>query len=56
MTFTITLVQGEDGMFIAECPAIPGSVSQGKTREEAEQNMRSAIRDCLADAVNKVSR
>lgn len=48
MTFTITLVQDEDGMFIAECPAIPGCVSQGTTPEEAEQNIRSAIRECLA--------
>ena len=48
MTFTITLVQDEDGMFVAECPAIPGCVSQGTTREEAEQNIRSAIRECLA--------
>jgi predicted RNase H-like HicB family nuclease len=48
MTFTITLVQDEDGMFIAECPAIPGCVSQGTTREAAEQNIRSAIRECLA--------
>lgn len=47
MTFTITLVQDEDGMFIVECPAIPGCVSQGKTREEAEQNIRDAIRECL---------
>jgi len=47
MTFTITLVQDEDGMFIAECPAIPGCVSQGTTPEEAEQNIRSAIRECL---------
>ena len=48
MTFTITLVQDEDGMFIAECPAIPGCVSQGATLEEAEQNIRNAIRECLA--------
>jgi predicted RNase H-like HicB family nuclease len=47
MTFTITLVQDEDGMFIAECPAIPGCVSQGATREEAAQNIRAAIRECL---------
>ena len=48
MTFTITLVQDEDGMFIAECSAIPGCVSQGATPEEVEQNIRSAIRECLA--------
>lgn len=48
MTFTITLVQDEDGVFIAECPAIPGCVSQGATADEAERNIRQAIRECLA--------
>jgi predicted RNase H-like HicB family nuclease len=48
MTFTITLVEDEDGMFIVECPAIPGCVSQGRTRDEAEENIRDAIRECLA--------
>lgn len=47
MTFTITLVQDEDGMFVVECPAIPGCVSQGRTRDEAEENIRDAIRECL---------
>jgi predicted RNase H-like HicB family nuclease len=48
MTFRITLVQDEDDTFVAECLAIPGCVSQGKTRAEAEQNIRDAIRECLA--------
>ena len=43
----ITIVQDEDGMYIAECPAIPGCVSQGKTEQEAEINIRDAIRECL---------
>jgi predicted RNase H-like HicB family nuclease/predicted RNA binding protein YcfA (HicA-like mRNA interferase family) len=47
MTFTITLTQDEDGVFIAECPAIPGCVSQGATADEAERNIRDAIRECL---------
>jgi predicted RNase H-like HicB family nuclease len=47
MMFAIALVQDEDGMFIAECPAIPGCVSQGATHE-AEANIRGAIRECLA--------
>ena len=34
-------------MYIAECPAIPGCVSQGKTEQEAEINIRDAIRECL---------
>ena len=48
MTVTITMVQDEDGMFVVECPDIPGCVSQGTTREEAEHNIRDAIRECLA--------
>ncbi|HHT9118709.1 MAG TPA: type II toxin-antitoxin system HicB family antitoxin [Candidatus Hypogeohydataceae bacterium YC38] len=47
MKFLITIFQDEDGMFIAECPAIPGCVSQGKTEEEAEKNIREAIKECL---------
>jgi predicted RNase H-like HicB family nuclease len=47
MQFTITLCQDEDGAFIAECPAIPGCVSQGQTEAEAEENIRQAIRECL---------
>lgn len=47
MKFVITLFQDEDGMFIAECPAIPGCISQGKTEAEAEENIREAIRECL---------
>lgn len=35
-------------MFIVDCPAIPGCVSQGRTPEEAEQNIRDAIRECVA--------
>lgn len=47
MKFLITIFQDEDGVFIAECPSIPGCVSQGKTEEEAESNVREAIKDCL---------
>ncbi len=47
MEFLITMFQDEDGVFIAECPAIPGCVSQGETEEEAEQNIKDAIKACL---------
>jgi predicted RNase H-like HicB family nuclease len=47
MKFVITLFQDEDGVFIVECPSIPGCVSQGKTELEAEDNIRQAIRECL---------
>lgn len=47
MKFVITLSRDEDGMVIAECPAIPGCVSQGRTEAEAEANIREAIQACL---------
>jgi predicted RNase H-like HicB family nuclease len=47
MKLFIRLYQDEDGMYIAECPDIPGCVSQGKTEQEAEQNIREAIKECL---------
>jgi len=47
MKFLITICRDEDGMFVAECPAVPGCVSQGRTRLAAERNVRKAIRECL---------
>jgi predicted RNase H-like HicB family nuclease len=39
----IVLYPGEDGYWVAECPSLPGCVTQGKTKEEAIANMREAI-------------
>lgn len=47
MDLTVTLLRDEDGVWVAECPAIPGCVSQGPTREEALANVREAISACL---------
>ncbi len=47
MKFIITIYQDEDDMFIAECPSIPGCVSQGKTETEAVNNIQEAIKECL---------
>jgi len=47
MKFVITIEQDEDGMFIAECPSIPGCISQGKTEQEALENIKDAIKQCL---------
>ena len=47
MLLTVTLYQDEDDVWIVECPAIPGCVSQGKTRLEALENIREAIALCL---------
>ena len=37
----------EDGIWITECPSIPGCVSQGVTKEEAIRNIEEAIALCL---------
>ncbi len=34
---------GEDGSWVAECPSLPGCVSQGESREAAVSNIREAI-------------
>jgi len=47
MRFIVTLERDEDGVFVVECPAIPGCVSQGRTEQEALRNIRDAIRECL---------
>jgi len=47
MKFVTTLDRDEDGVWVAECPSIPGCISQGKTREEALTNIREAIALCL---------
>ena len=47
MTFTVTIDQDEDGVWIVECPSIPGCVSQGKTKDEAVENIKDAIKGCL---------
>jgi predicted RNase H-like HicB family nuclease len=47
MIFNVTIDQDEDGVWIVECPAIPGWVSQGATKEEALENVKEAIALCL---------
>jgi predicted RNase H-like HicB family nuclease len=43
MKYRVTIQQDEDGQFVAECPALPGCISQGSTREEARKNIIDAI-------------
>jgi predicted RNase H-like HicB family nuclease len=47
MKFMTTLTRDEDGAWIAECPSIPGCISQGKTKNEALTNIQEAIVLCL---------
>jgi predicted RNase H-like HicB family nuclease len=48
MKLTVSIDQDEDGVYIAECPSIPGCVSQGHTEGEAEASIADASRECLA--------
>ena len=43
MKYRIVIEQDEDGNFVAECPALPGCISEGKTRKEALNNIKDAI-------------
>lgn len=54
MVLKVIIEQDEDGYFVAECPALPGCVSQGKTSEEAEANIREAIEGWLLVANERV--
>ncbi|MBU0640457.1 MAG: type II toxin-antitoxin system HicB family antitoxin [Planctomycetes bacterium] len=41
--YRVLIEQDEDGVFVAECPTLPGCVSQGATRDEAVTNIKDAI-------------
>ncbi len=47
MKLLVTIDRDEDGLYVAECPSIPGCVSQGKTEKEALRHIREAIAMCL---------
>ncbi len=47
MKFTVTINRDKSGTWVAECPAIPGCVSQGATKPQALKNVREAIGLCL---------
>ncbi|HET7145549.1 MAG TPA: type II toxin-antitoxin system HicB family antitoxin [Anaerolineales bacterium] len=44
----VIIYSGEDGYFVAECPSLPGCISQGKTKEEAVSNIKEAIDGYIA--------
>ena len=44
----VIVFPGEDGYWVAECPSLPGCISQGKTKEEAIENIREAIKGYIA--------
>jgi predicted RNase H-like HicB family nuclease len=49
----VIIYPGEDGYFVAECPSLPGCISQGRTREETIENIREAIQLYIEVLVEK---
>jgi predicted RNase H-like HicB family nuclease len=49
----VILTLGEDGYIVAECPVIAGCISQGRTRDEALENIREAIELCLENRADE---
>lgn len=48
----VVIYRGEDGYWVVECPSLPGCISQGKTKEEAIQNIKEAI-SCYVHALQE---
>ena len=44
----VIIYPGEDGYWVSECPSLKGCVSQGKTKNEAIENIKEAIRGYIA--------
>ena len=51
--YVVTIDRDEDGMYVVECPSIPGCVSQGKSEQEAIENIKDAIKQCLSIRVER---
>ena len=47
MKLFVTMDRDEDGVWVVECPAIPGCISQGGSKQEALENIKEAIQLCL---------
>ena len=47
MKYRVIIEKDEDGIFVVECPTLPGCISQGKTRKESLLNIRDAIKGYL---------
>jgi predicted RNase H-like HicB family nuclease len=48
----VVIYPGEDGYWVAECPSLPGCVSQGKTKKQTIQNIKEAI-SCYIHALEE---
>lgn len=45
--YTAIFENGEDGWIVASCPEVPGALTQGRTIDEARENLKDAIREML---------
>jgi len=54
LELTVVFRRGEDGYTVAECLQLPGCMSQGRTPEEAQQNVMDAIKSCLVVRLQEV--
>ncbi len=57
MKYKVFFIKGEDGYIVAECPAIPGCISQGRTIEEAKKNIKEGIElslECYKEDKEKI--
>ena len=52
MKYHVIIQPDEDGVFVAECPSLPGCVSQGATRQEALTNIQDAM-TCYLESLHK---
>lgn len=55
ITVRVLIEQDEDGLFVVSAPSLPGCHTQGKTYEEALENIKKAISLCLEVAEENVS-
>ena len=47
MKYRVVIEEDEEGFFVAECPSLPGCISQGRNKQEALENIRDAIKGYL---------
>lgn len=52
LKYRVLIEQDEDGVYVVECPSLPGCISQGKTRAEALSNIHDAIQGYI-ESLNK---
>jgi predicted RNase H-like HicB family nuclease len=46
--YTAIFEEGENGWIVASCPEVPGALTQGRTLDEARENLKDAIHEMLA--------